>query len=405
MTAATLAARARQIAGWSAAALGLAIPISTAADGILLGLVLLAAIVGFAASLPAMRSFAVHTPPASAALLLFGLLAIGCLYGIAPRAEALSGLSKYLELALIPMLMWAASDAKVRRRALILFAVAVVLNLYVSYSAAAGLPGLRRPHYPIGFKASVTHSLIVAFGAFLFLLWAREARRAAARAAVIALALVCAHNVLFVVIGRTGYVVLGLLLIYYLVTTLRGWRGPVVAALAVISIAGGAYTAADSLRQRVDEIGSDIAQWRPGARDDTSVGQRLEYYRLSLSIVADHPIAGVGTGGFARAYAQKVGGTASRVTENPHNDYLMIAVQTGVPGLVLLLALYAVTWRCAARLDNRLERDLARGLVIVMAVGGLFNSLLMDHTEGLLFAWLIAVLFAGYNRAVPGART
>jgi hypothetical protein len=34
-----------------------------------------------------------------------------------------------------------------------------------------------------------------------------------------------------------------------------------------------------------------------------------------------------------------------------------------------------------------------------IGVGGLFNSLLMDHTEGLLFAWLTAVLFAGNERA------
>jgi len=30
-----------------------------------------------------------------------------------------------------------------------------------------------------------------------------------------------------------------------------------------------------------------------------------------------------------------------------------------------------------------------------MAIGSLFNSLLLDHTEGLLFAWLTGVLFAG----------
>jgi hypothetical protein len=32
-----------------------------------------------------------------------------------------------------------------------------------------------------------------------------------------------------------------------------------------------------------------------------------------------------------------------------------------------------------------------------MAVGCLFNSWLMDHTEGLLFAWLTGVLFAGHR--------
>jgi O-antigen ligase len=128
------------------------------------------------------------------------------------------------------------------------------------------------------------------------------------------------------------------------------------------------------------------------------LGQRLEYYRTTLAIIADHPVLGVGTGAFAQAYAEKIRGTHGHATVNPHNDYLLIAAQVGLPALIVLLALYALIWHYAAGLATPLERDLARGLVIAIAVGGVFNSLLLDHTEGLLFAWLTAVLYAGYNR-------
>ena len=40
---------------------------------------------------------------------------------------------------------------------------------------------------------------------------------------------------------------------------------------------------------------------------------------------------------------------------------------------------------------------LARGLLITIAVGCLLNSLLMDHVEGLFFAWATGLLFAGLN--------
>src|SRR5205823_10702913 len=116
-------------------------------------------------------------------------------------------------------------------RALLCLAVAIVLNLLLSYAAASGimqdLPVLsRNPGYPIGFKASVTLSILSSLGAFLFLLFAREARSIAARVALVALAVICAHHVLFIVIGRTGYVLLAALLAYLLATTIRGWRGP-----------------------------------------------------------------------------------------------------------------------------------------------------------------------------------
>jgi uncharacterized membrane protein YccC len=73
---------------------------------------------------------------------------------------------------------------------------------------------------------------------------------------------------------------------------------------------------------------------------------------------------------------------------------LSIPISTAADNILLLAAIaYGVSVPATP-----LERDLARGLVIAIAVGGVFNSLLLDHTEGLLFAWLTAVLYAGYNR-------
>ena len=390
MTYREVATYARRTAGWGVAALGLTIPISTAGDSILLALILIAAAFAFSLVYAEARSLIVRVPPIAAAVALFAWLLIGCLYSSVPLREAFSAVAKYSDLALIPLLAWAAADARIRRHALACFAIAVLLNLYVSYSAAAGLPGMRSAVYPIGFKASVTHSLIVSLGAFMFLLHARETRSTKWRMTLWVLAALCAHNVLFIVIGRTGYVVLGLLLAYYAMTFFRGWRGPAVASATVLTLACAAYVSSENLQKRVDEIGSDMSQWRPGARDETSVGQRLEYYRTTLEIIRDHPLIGVGTGAFASAYAEKVHDTGARKTVNPHTDFLLIGAQLGIPGIVL---------RHAARLESRLHRDLARGLVITMAIGGLFNSLLLDHTEGLLFAWLTAVLYAGYNRA------
>ena len=124
-----------------------------------------------------------------------------------------------------------------------------------------------------------------------------------------------------------------------------------------------------------------------------------------MEIVRSHPLAGVGTGGFAAAYARQVEGTGLVPTVNPHNEYLNIAVQLGMAGLLALGWLFFLVWRHAAMLPTRLERDLARGLAIAFVVGSLFNSLLMDHVEGLFFAWCAGVLFGGYasSRQQPGS--
>jgi O-antigen ligase len=72
-------------------------------------------------------------------------------------------------------------------------------------------------------------------------------------------------------------------------------------------------------------------------------------------------------------------------------------VQLGLLGLAGLLFLFVTHWRLSPDLATPLESHLARALLLTMAVGCLFNSWLLDHTEGLLFAWLTGVLFAGYR--------
>jgi hypothetical protein len=79
-------------------------------------------------------------------------------------------------------------------------------------------------------------------------------------------------------------------------------------------------------------------------------------------------------------------------------------VQLGLAGLAGLLILFVTHWRLAPNLASPLECNLARGLILAMVVGCLFNTWLMDHTEGLLYAWLTGLLFAGLQSQGMGNR-
>jgi O-antigen ligase len=84
-------------------------------------------------------------------------------------------------------------------------------------------------------------------------------------------------------------------------------------------------------------------------------------------------------------------------TSNPHSEYLLIAVQLGLFGLAVLLYLFYTQWRLAVDLPGLLERNLARGLVLTVMTTCLFNSSLLDHGEGIFYAWMSGLLFAGLN--------
>ena len=400
----TLPSRADACARAIVIALGFSIPISVALDNILLALLLASWLAsgGYRDKLAAIKT----SPVALAALLLFGLLTVGLAYGIRNPGDGLRYWGKYSDLLFVPVFITVFRREQMRENALKALGGALVLSLIVSFIAHTGLlfenplVPLNNADTPVGFKYSITHSLLMSFGAFACLLAARNAAARATRAALLGLALVAACNVLFIVFSRTGYVVLAALMLYFFVAQFR-WRGLAAAMAVGVLLFGAAYCGSDMFQQRADRAVSELHDWQPDAPAASSVGMRMEFYRTSLNIVREHPLFGAGTGSFPAAYAATVAGRQMEETVNPHNEYLLIAIQIGLTGLACLVGLFSLQWRLAARLDP-LYRDLARGLVLMFAIGCMFNSLLLDHTEGLLFAWASGLLFAGLP---PSAKT
>jgi O-antigen ligase len=212
-------------------------------------------------------------------------------------------------------------------------------------------------------------------------------------------------NVLFMVQGRTGYLILLVLLGWFVWSSLAhamrrrgkgwGWKQGLLIVLAVAMTGYLAYHTSARLHERVAQVLADYEAWTPDHGKLTSTGQRLDFYSNTLQIVRGHPLAGVGTGGFPAAYAQQTLGKDVMETNNPHNEYLMIAVQTGVVGFALLLYLFYTQWRNAPLLPTLFEQDAARGLVLAYTVNCMLNSALRDHADGLFFAFMTAVLYAG----------
>jgi O-antigen ligase len=207
------------------------------------------------------------------------------------------------------------------------------------------------------------------------------------------LAALATLNVTMMVQGATGYVVLGGLALLF-GYGLGRWRGFAIGLVAVAAAAAVLTYVPGPFQQRVGMVEREFRGWQAADAQSTSIGLRLEFYHNTLRIIRDHPVAGVGTGGFPQAYARVVEGSGMAPTRNPHNEFLHLAVQVGPLGVAALLWLLLQQWRLAARL-GLLEKEIARGVVVLMAIGCMLNSLLLDHTEGLLYAWLTGLLYAG----------
>jgi O-antigen ligase len=407
MAATAFMRRADAAGRWSAVALGFTLPISVALDSVLL----LAVVLSWLASgaYPEKIARARTDPVAVTALVLLALLGLGTLYGSQAPGDAGFYFKKYSDLLFIPMFAYWFRDATTRRRGLLALAISIALTLAVSLCLKLGVlpPSALTTGdelSPTAFKLKLTHNILMAFGAFLFAWLAISAENRRAKWGWTILAALAAFNVIMMVQGATGYLVLGALALL-LAHGIRRWRGVTVAVPGVAIAAILLMYLPGPFSERVNRIGQEYRGWEASQPQDTSIGLRLEFYRNTLEIIREHPWVGVGTGGFPRAYEQKIAGTGMTPARNPHNEFMHIAVQIGPLGLATLLLLFWQQWRLAPRLATRLERELARGLVVLMLVGCLYNSLLLDHTEGLLYAWLTGLLCGGLKSGERGTVT
>ena len=390
------------LARWSAILLGGSIPVSVALDNLLLALIL---VLWFLSANFKEKFFVIRANPvALLSLALFALLVAGTLYGERNPGDDLNYLGKYIDLLFVPIFITLFQDAKTRRHALLGFTLSIGLILLLSYVIALGLPVpgahfMGTPANPVVFKLHITHGILMSFGAFLFATFALHEKAARKRGLYALLAALAVYNVVFMVQGRIGYLLLALLLIYFCYCALR-WKGLIAAAVVGVALFSAAYAFSPEFHQRIKLAMEEYSAWDPARASviTSSTGLRLEFYKHSLEIIAEHPLLGAGTGSFPKVYADKIKAEGVAPTRNPHNEYLLIAVQIGLIGAGLLLYLFYRQWRLASLLPTPLEGQLARALVLTIAVGCLLNSLLLDHVEGLFYAWMSGLLFAGLGR-------
>ncbi len=382
---------------WSTLALGASIPVSVALDNLFLALALGTWLAGL--QMRAKLMLAWNNPVFRSALLLFGLLLAGTVHGDAPHSDVRLFLSKYLDLVLIAILAWIFIDPRARTRGLLALAGALTLTLLMSYSLKAGLTPQKlwlhgTPEFPIVFKSRLTHNILMAFAAYLFVWHAIAAGTRRGRILWIILAILATINVTLMVEGATGHVLLVALALLLGWQHFR-WRGiglMIVASAAVITVLS---SVPGPFQTRIRQIATEFQAEGAGRPASTSTGFRMEFYRNTLQIIGKSPLIGTGTGSFPSVYAAHVAGSGQVPSGNPHNEFMLITVQTGLIGLSALVFLLWQQWRFAPLLPSPMERGIAQGLVVTMIVVCMLNSALLDHTEGLLYAWLTALLYAG----------
>ena len=211
-------------------------------------------------------------------------------------------------------------------------------------------------------------------------------------------------NIFFLLPGRTGYVVaFSLAALAVLWALNKRTKGIALVAIPLIVVLG-LYFSSGQLHQRIYQVVHETQSYSVQAETQTSSGWRLNAWQKSIQAIIEEPWNGYGVGSWAPAVKRLQGTDATEVfgsgdASNPHQEYLLWGVETGVGGMLLLLAfLLAVAW------DTRQfptgVRRATLSVVVAIAVACCFNSSLFDDLMGdFLYVSLGLMMALGMNQA------
>lgn len=392
-----------------AVAVAISLPWSTSLSGILIALWALALLPTL--DVPTLRRTA-GIPGAATPVLLFALAVVGMAWSEARFDEQLANIKPYLRLLAFPLLLiqfqrsdrgpWVVAGYLISCSVLLVLSWIQFVVPQISFDVCRP-DGLCRPA-GVPAKDYIIQSsefLICAFALAHLTLshWVSGRYRHAVLFGL--LGFVFLVNIVFVATGRSTLVIFLVLVLVFAYQRFQS-TGMIAMVLAGIILAAGAWASSPYLRGRVLGAFEEIRQYQTEDAA-TSAGYRLEFWKKSAGIFSEAPVLGHGTGSteemFRRAAVGKTG-TAATVTDNPHNQILIVAIQLGLIGVMLLAAMWAA--HLLLFLDAGLVGYLGLGIVVQNIAAGFFNSYLFEFTLGWTYVFGAGVLGGMVLRAKFG---
>jgi O-antigen ligase len=385
-----------------------AFPVSVALANTALALTLLLAIVRLAMDPQARRDFlhAMGNPVVWPAMALVGLMALATLWSPAGWVEVGNYFRKYFKLVLLPVFLFLLMDPVMRRHCWQAFAAAMLFTLASTWlNVWFVLPWSSTQNQGFGvdhtvFKDHISQGIMMAFFTCAALFWAMHARSTRGRALWGGVAVLAAASILFLSVGRTGYLSLVLSVTVFAVIALMcrprlllGVIGAGVLALVVV------FAVSSQFQQRTLQAWEEARSSNPA--NVTSVGARVQVWRFAVEQIQERPWIGAGTGSYPVLAAEHFDSPemCATICPHPHNQFIFFLFELGVVGLLVFAwFLLAIVWQSFRH--PPVHRALMLSFVAVMVVSNMTHSSFWLSTESHFFILFTALLMAS-SRAWP----
>ena len=334
--------------------------------------------------------------PAMAAL---ALCMLSLLWTSTPLDIALASLVKHARLLVIVLLILMLRTAKECRWAVLALSIGFALQLLVSWLSAYGMPTPWmiewRPRGVV-FTSYLDQSIIFSTCAAVW--WHLSPAKTWRKWASLGLVIAALANALFLMTGRTGYLIaLTLVALAAMWRTPHRFRWQIFLLIPLIAVSS-ALAFSNQFKDRLILAGSELMAYSSQGDTITSTGWRLNAWHRSVQAIQERPLFGHGVGGFTSSVKRLQGADANTVfgpgkLSNPHQEFLLWGVEMGIAGMAVLFALLAGVFLDFNRMPLPVQRA-GLSVLAALVIACSFNSSLYDGLIGDFFVTLLGLLLA-----------
>lgn len=338
-------------------------------------------------------------------LSLFIWVCLGSFYSLSTWDDALGiNFNKYLKLLFGVFLLAILSSKKTRDFAFFAFFVGVFFVLICTYlNIWFEIPWSLTKNKGWGvdhtvFGNYITQNIMVSFFVLQCFYFLSKYKNIFLKIFLLSSSILAIISVLYLSNGRTGYMVLVLGIIFYIVFAVpKKWSW--LALIAIFMTIGVAFSTSQRVQERY-ELAKEETQliFEQNSRGEiptfTSIGARWYMWMKSLELVQERPVFGWGLGSHGIKWCERapqpewcqVGDTT------PHNQFIFFAVELGIIGLLLFLfVLASLFW---AGCQGGRYRPLMMGFLAIFIGDSMVNASLWNAREYNFFILVMCLLYA-----------
>lgn len=165
-------------------------------------------------------------------------------------------------------------------------------------------------------------------------------------------------------------------------------RIPLLCVLLISILVGTIWIGGEQMVSRLETVRSEMSAQESASHEGTS---RMEIWRATVRLIEDHPLAGVGFGGYWAAIPQYHRGSGEGTPQEAHNDYLELLASGGVIGLLLTAWFLLFFMRRARKVWN--DSEGYRKAACLGALTGLFGIAIHSLVDFGLHITINALIF------------